>query len=61
MTLSFKAVIKELHALPCSVAFNNSAVYPYTGGLVPMVIFFLPLTYLNCAQRHASGLSRPMA
>ena len=52
MTLSLNAVIKELHALACSEAFNNSAVYSYTAGLVPMVIFFLPLTYLNCAQTH---------
>ena len=27
----------------CSVAFNNSAVYPYTGGFVPMVNFFFHL------------------
>ena len=43
MTSSSNAAIKELHALACSVPFNNSALYPYTDGLPLMVIFFFHL------------------
>ena len=53
MTLSLNTVIKELHALACSMAFNNSAVYPYAGGLVPMVIFFSSTYLLKlCAETY---------